>query len=137
MEQPTAAAAVAAATGAARSLLILDDDDLVGMLVATIGRLDGLEVRLTTRLDEFEAALEAFTPSHIVLDMTLPGCTGEEVLQQLARRGCRARVILASGVDATRLGDASALARQLGLDLAGALSKPFTPAALRALLAAA
>ena len=132
----TGATGATGTTGTARSLLILDDDDLVGMLVATVGQLDGLAVRLTARPDAFYAALDAAEPSHIVLDMTLPGCTGEEVLQQLATRGCGARIILASGVDAIRLADAAALAHRLGLDLAGTLPKPFTPAALRALLAA-
>ena len=123
---------VAAADG--RRLLIIDDDELVGMLVQTVAQLDGIEARLTVRPEDFYAALDADAPTHVVLDMTLPGCSGEELLRELARRACRARIVIASGVDAQRMAQAAALARSLGLDFAGVLPKPFAPAALRALL---
>ncbi|MES1163004.1 MAG: DNA-binding response regulator, partial [Rhizobacter sp.] len=71
----------------------------------------------------------------IVLDLTMPGMGGEEVLTELARRGCRARIIVSSGLERARIDAAVAGGTAASLDMAGTLPKPFLPAALRALLA--
>jgi CheY-like chemotaxis protein len=118
-----------------RRVLILDDDPLVGMLVDTVARLDGAQTRLTSSHAQFHAALHEWSPTHIVLDLTLPGFSGEDVMAELAAAGCRARIVVSSGVDAQRLAEALALGARLQLDIAGGLPKPFAPAALRALLA--
>ncbi|MBT9488472.1 MAG: response regulator [Rubrivivax sp.] len=118
-----------------RRVLILDDDPLVGLLVETVARLAGAATQLTTTHAEFHTACQAWSPTHIVLDLTLPGFTGEQVLAELAALGCRARIVVSSGADTVRMGEAVALGRELQLDIAGALPKPFAPAALRVLLA--
>lgn len=118
-----------------RRVLILDDDPMVGLLVETVARLGGAATQLTTTHAEFHAACQTWRPTHIVLDLTLPGFTGEQVLTELATADCRARIVVSSGADAGRLGEAVALGHTLQLDMAGALPKPFAPAALRALLA--
>ena len=120
-------------------LLILDDDELVGILVETVGRLAGLSTQRTLHHDAFLAALAdrgAEPPSHVVIDLTMPGMAGEEVLRELAAVGCGARIIVCSGADPERLASAAALAASLGLRFAGILPKPFAPAALRRLLQA-
>ena len=117
-----------------RRLLILDDDALVGLLVESVARLAGVATCLTREADEFYAAVVDWHPTHIVLDLTMPGASGEEVLSELATRGCRARIIVASGAEAERLHRAVEQARADGLDVAGGLSKPFVAAALRSLL---
>lgn len=118
-----------------RRLLILDDDALVGLLVESVARLAGLATCLTRAADEFYVAVDSWHPTHIVVDLTMPETTGEEVLAALAARGCTARIIVASGAETERLDRAVAQARAGGLDVAGALPKPFAAAALRALLA--
>ncbi|MDE2082349.1 MAG: response regulator [Burkholderiales bacterium] len=120
---------------AARRLLILDDDEMLGLLLQTVARLDGLQVRLTAGPEAFYAAYEDWAPTHIVLDLTMPALPGEAVLDELARRGCRARIVIASGAEPQRLADAARRAGERGLTVAGLLAKPFLPAALRALLA--
>ena len=122
---------------AAGRLLILDDDELVGILVETVGRLAGMATQLTAHHGAFFAALADATaepPSHVVIDLTMPGMPGEEVLRQLAVLQCRARVVVCSGADPERLAAAAVLADLLGLRFVGTLSKPFAPAALRRLL---
>jgi CheY-like chemotaxis protein len=104
------------------------------MLIESVARIDGALARLTAQPSEFLQALQAWAPTHIVLDLTLPEMSGEDVLRELASSPCSARIVLSSGVDAERLEAAAQLARSLGLDLAGTLSKPFLPAKLRALL---
>ena len=118
-----------------RRLLILDDDALVGLLVESVARLAGIATCLTRAADEFYVAAESWQPTHIVLDLTMPEASGEQVLAELAARGCAARIIVASGAESERLDLAVAQARAAGLDVAGALPKPFAAAALRALLA--
>ena len=118
-------------------LLILDDDELVGILLETIGRLAGMATQLTSHHEAFFAALAdpaAEPPSHVVIDLTMPGMAGEEVLRQLAAVACRSRIVVCSGADPERMAAAAALARSLGLRFAGTLPKPFAPAALRRLL---
>jgi DNA-binding response OmpR family regulator len=124
-----------ATAAAARRLLVLDDDPLIGMLIEAVARTAGFDSRVTLQPAEFFAALKEWPPSHIVLDLTLPNCTGEEVLAALAREACTARIILASGVEAQRLADCEAAGRAAGLSLAPALPKPFRAAALRDRLA--
>lgn len=118
-----------------RRLLILDDDDLVGMLVDTVARLAGLATRLTSHHEAFFLALAEWQPDLVLIDLTMPAMSGEDVLLDLAKRQCRARIIISSGSEPQRLAAASAMASANGLTLAGTLPKPFTPAKLRTLLA--
>jgi CheY-like chemotaxis protein len=118
----------------ARRVLILDDEPMVGVLIESVARIDGALTRLTAHPEDFLRALQDWLPTHIVLDLTLPGMSGEDVLRQIAAVGCAARIVLTSGVEAARLDAAEALARELGLEVAGVIGKPFLPARLRALL---
>lgn len=117
-----------------RRLLILDDDELVGVMIEMVGRLAGFETRVTSAPEPFLAAAADWHPEVIVLDLTLPMQTGEEVLRALGDAGCSARVIVSSGADTARLEAALQLGLDSGLTMAGMLPKPFRPAALRALL---
>ena len=118
-----------------RKVLILDDDEMVGILLETVARLDGMATQLTASSDDFFAALDTWQPTHLVIDLTMPGMSGEDVLREVARRGCQARIVIASGDDGQRMQAALALAHTLGLQSAQPLAKPFLPVQLRALLA--
>lgn len=121
----------------ARRLLILDDDELVGVMIEMVGRLAGFDTQVTTAPEPFLAAAADWRPEVIVLDLTLPTQTGEEVLRALGDAGCSARVIVSSGADTARLEAALQLGLDSGLAMAGMLPKPFRPAALRELLGGA
>lgn len=118
-------------------LLILDDDLTVGQILMLAARASGCESRLCTEVPDFLAALQPWAPTHLAIDLTLPGCSGLEVLRAVAGAGCSARVIVCSGAGRSELDAALDEARALALPTAGALPKPFTLAQLRALLAAA
>ena len=118
-------------------LLVLDDDDTVGTIVCLAAKAAGFETRLCVTVDAFLQALAPWAPTHVSVDLTLPGSSGSAVLQALAEAGCRARVIVCSGAGGGAVGQALDEARALGLPVAGALEKPFTLASLRALLAGA
>ncbi|GAA4406320.1 hypothetical protein GCM10023089_14770 [Quisquiliibacterium transsilvanicum] len=131
-------AAVFAGQGAivsGRRLLILDDDPSIGQTMGLIAETVRFDTRFTTDPERFFALVDEWTPTHIALDLVMPSMDGVEVMVQLARRGCRARIIVTSGVGSRVLDAAGRSAEEHGLDIAGVLAKPFSPAALRALLA--
>ncbi len=115
-------------------LLILDDDATVAQTLLLGAQAVGCSARHCPTVDEFFAALAPWAPTHLAIDLGLPGTSGVEVLRRVAAAGCRARVIVCSGAGTAELEHAVAEARVLGLDAAGVLPKPFRLAALRALL---
>lgn len=117
-------------------LLILDDDDTVGQILLMSAQASGFEARLFGEPEAFHDAIGSWAPTHLAIDLTLPGTTGAQVLRRVADVGCRARIIVCSGADRHELEAALQLARELGLATAGVLPKPFHLAGLRELLAA-
>ncbi len=114
--------------------MILDDDPLIGQTITSIATLAGLEARYTAHSAEFFRVVEEWSPTHIALDLVMPEMDGVQVIQDLALRGCRAAIIITSGVGARVLDAAGRLAAEHGLNIIGVLAKPFTPARLRQLL---
>lgn len=118
--------------GAPRRVLVVDDDDNVCTTVSWALEADGFEVQAVSNgLDAMEA-IEAAPPSLMVLDLSLPGLGGLDILRRLreseAREGrFRLPVIVLSG----RNGEAD---RIVGLDLGADdyLVKPFSPGELAA-----
>lgn len=122
----------AATTG---RLLILDDDATVAQVLGVMARACAFDSRHTEAVDDFVATAAAWAPTHVAVDLGLPGTTAEAVLQRLAGSGCTARVLVCSGAGPAELQAALRHAQSLGLEVAGVLPKPFTLAALRGLLA--
>ena len=121
-------------SGSASRLLILDDDPLVADTVRMMAASVGAETAYCrTAADFFKQVLE-WAPSHILLDLVMPGLDGVEVIKRLGEMRCEARLIIVSGVDRRVLDAAQRSARLHRLSLAGALSKPFSRYALATLL---
>jgi EAL domain-containing protein (putative c-di-GMP-specific phosphodiesterase class I)/ActR/RegA family two-component response regulator len=121
-------------TGSRGRLLVLDDDEAVAATIALVAETSGFEVATATAFEAFWSALDAFAPTHVTLDLTMPEVDGIEVLQRLAARGFDGAVIVCSGLDRRVLEAAQRSAMEHGLDGVGLLPKPFLPADLRALL---
>jgi CheY-like chemotaxis protein len=117
-----------------RRLLILDDDPEIGQTIQFIAESARLESVATETPEEFFRLLGEWQPTHIALDLVMPRMDGVEVIAELARRGCRAQIIITSGVGSRILDAAGRSAAAHGLNISGVLSKPFSPSALRALL---
>ena len=115
-------------------LLILDDDETVGMLLVFVAERAGFEARLCERPQAFFEALQAWSPTHVAVDLHMPEMSGLEVLQRLAALQCTAWVIISSGAGAGEVAVGLQAAQDLHLRTAGMLPKPFTLAGLRALL---
>ncbi len=120
----------------AERLLILDDEATIGELLMAVAIRLGFEARLCSCAASFFRATAEWSPTHLAIDLTMPDMSGQEVMRQLASDGCQARVIISSGAGREDINDALAQAQALGLRTAGALSKPFSLASVRALLTA-
>lgn len=116
-------------------LLIIDDEPEICAFLREVALEAGYEVVATTRAEEFKAAFAAGAADVIVLDLTLPGTDGIELLQYLAETGTRARILIVSGFDESIRRMAYAIGAARGLDMAGVLPKPVRVAELRGLLA--
>jgi PAS domain S-box-containing protein len=110
------------------TLLVIDDETLIRQLVARIAQRMGLDV---LEADDGETGLRLFFEhardvSAIMLDLTMPGMNGAEVLAHVRRTHPHVPVIVMSGYDAD-----DALA-SIGDDAAVTfLQKPFAPELLR------
>ena len=117
-----------------RKLLILDDDALIARTISVIGESADFFTKVTTCADDFFRQLDEWNPSHIALDLVMPEMDGVEVMVELARRECNARILITSGVGARVLDAARRSAVEHGLTIAGVIPKPFSPAVLRQML---
>jgi EAL domain-containing protein (putative c-di-GMP-specific phosphodiesterase class I)/FixJ family two-component response regulator len=123
-------------TGMGR-MLILEDDLHVGKVIKLIAESSGLESQLLTDPDGFLSTVEAWQPTHIALDLVMPEKDGMQILAELANRNCTSKIIITSGMGLRVLDAAARAGDERGLNIIGVLAKPFSAAALRALLAVA
>jgi EAL domain-containing protein (putative c-di-GMP-specific phosphodiesterase class I)/FixJ family two-component response regulator len=114
-------------------LLVVDDEPMISTLVARVGRSLGFETVALNESQQIRGALE-HAPSVIILDLSMPGFDGVEVLRLLAECRSDAAIILMSGFDRRVLVSTSRLAAQLGLTVGGILEKPLRLQALKDLL---
>jgi EAL domain-containing protein (putative c-di-GMP-specific phosphodiesterase class I)/AmiR/NasT family two-component response regulator len=119
------------------SILILDDTVEIAELIGELARQVGFAATITTDINYFNLAIERGAPNVIALDLQMPGTDGIEVLRQLSSRGCLAGILLITGMDQRTIAGAERYGRQLGLNMLGAMQKPFRPEALIAKLRSA
>ena len=115
-------------------LLAFDDDAAVGRLVTRVAVMAGLEASAVTQPDAFRDALRDAPPQVVMLDLQLGHTDGIEQLRYLAAQRFHGALILMSGFDPRVLDTTGALARNLGLTVAGTLAKPIRVADLEQVL---
>jgi EAL domain-containing protein (putative c-di-GMP-specific phosphodiesterase class I) len=115
-------------------LLILDDEPAVAKTMQIIAQKLGFSVRCCTSPEAFFEEVDGWQPTHIAIDLVMPAMDGIEVLRHLGLIGCRAKIILTSGIGNRVLESAGRSAHNHGLSITGTLPKPFRPALLRELL---
>ncbi|MFQ5472953.1 MAG: EAL domain-containing protein [Dehalococcoidia bacterium] len=118
-----------AATTAA--VLILDDELACSNLISRVALKLGFDVAVTQDPTAFWRAYGCANPMLIVLDLNLPGTDGIEMLRYLAKRKCKSKILLVSGTDDKVISTAQRLGRAQGLNVVGALRKPFDLGSLR------
>ena len=127
---PSTATLTAVQTG--RRVLVVDDDDGVRTAVTWALEADGFEVHAVENGLAAIAAIESSTLSLVVLDLSLPGLGGLDILNRVRTAEAREQrwrlpIIVLSGRD-------SEMDRIVGLDLGADdyLVKPFSPGELAA-----
>ncbi|MEX2468175.1 MAG: response regulator [Pseudohongiellaceae bacterium] len=108
-------------------ILIADDEPEIGEIISAVAEDIGFEATFVQEGDKVVARVATLDPSIIVLDLRMPGADGVEILRELARSGCTARIVLISGMDQRTLNTVESLGKDKNLDIIGTLTKPMYP----------
>lgn len=119
-----------------RRLLVIDDEPAIVRLVQRVAESCGFVVTGTTDSDTFNDELLAINYDAIILDLSMPGADGVELLRFLATAGSPARILIISGFDRRVLETSGKLAAAQGLDIAGTIMKPVRASELRSAITA-
>lgn len=114
--------------------LVLDDELLTAQTISQMAMVFGYDSTFTTEPTTFFEMINDWAPDIIAIDLMMPEMDGVQVMEQLAKEDCRAKLIITSGVGGKILTAAGLSAEQHGLDIVGILSKPFSSAKFSALL---
>jgi len=116
-----------------QTILVIDDDGDIGEIIATVALSMGFKCEATTDAATF---LEKLSPDTklVLLDLMMPQMDGIELLRLLAKQGCKAGIILMSGIGKRTIESAERFAKELGLFIVGHLQKPFHPSDLKEML---
>ncbi|MES2317196.1 MAG: EAL domain-containing response regulator [Pseudomonadota bacterium] len=113
------------------------DARLRNALCDVLGKLGATQI---TEVPDGHTALRCFqdtyTPSVniAIIDITLAGLDGLELIRSLAAMNCRARVIIIGALDNNLLFTVETMAQAYGLELLGTLAKPVQDGPLRELI---
>lgn len=117
-----------------KRLLIVDDEPDFGEFVRKVAEDLGYEVTVTTEGRAFKKIYDKCDPTVVLLDMIMPETDGIELVTWLAKNHCTAKVIVATGYHPDYGLMAQKLGEDGGIDSVTLLTKPVSPAQLRAAL---
>ncbi|HEX8667148.1 MAG TPA: response regulator [Allosphingosinicella sp.] len=110
--------------GGPRKLLLVDDEPAVGRMMCHAAQECGYEAAVAMTATSFRRHYEEETPDIVLLDLSLPGGDGIELLRFLAEKKSQAVILIVSGFDRRVLEAARRLGEALGLRMGGCLTKP-------------
>lgn len=102
---------------------IVDDDELVRIATGSLLEDAGYDVHLYASGDDFLTKADLSIPACVLLDLRMPGISGEEMLRRLAGRPVPLSVLIVSGHVDIRL--AVAMMREGAVNV---IEKPWRPA---------
>lgn len=120
---------------AALRVLVVDDEPQVGRTMAYAAEACGCSAALALSAESFRGQYERVAPQVVLLDLSLPGGDGIELLRTLAELRSQSLVMIVSGFDGRVIEAAMRLGIALGLRMGPCLAKPFTTHQLAAALA--
>lgn len=118
-----------------KRLLIVDDELEFGQFVRKVAEGMDLEVEVTTQATHFKESYETFDPTVIVLDVVMPETDGIDLVNWLADRHYRGKLVIVTGFTPHYADMASTLSVAKGMSSVTTLYKPVDLAKLRAALA--
>jgi len=119
------------------SVLVVDDDPfMLELLRDMLNDLGVRDVRVARGGDEAARSLQnpGSHPDAVICDLNMPGKDGFLLMEELATRQFKGRVVVVSGMDARTLNSAALMGRFHRLQVAATLSKPVQSTALAAAL---
>ncbi|TNC98326.1 MAG: cyclic-di-GMP regulatory protein [Stygiobacter sp.] len=116
------------------TLIVVDDERGFADFVAKVALTAGYRVDVADTAAAFRQMTEDTWPTVLVLDLQMPDTDGIELLREIAVRGCNSKVMLVSGMDGRVLNSAYRLGAELGLGMAGKVTKPVRAPELKRLL---
>lgn len=120
-----------------KSLLIDDDPFTLKLLTRELQYVASVEAVPCARADDAVQMLEADSGEFelVICDLQMPGMDGVEFVRHLGRIGYRGELVLISGEGRRILRTVQTLAREHGINVAAALTKPVSSEQLRQVLA--
>ncbi|MGD0733263.1 MAG: EAL domain-containing response regulator [Terracidiphilus sp.] len=112
-------------------LLVVDDEPASSATIGRIARGCGFDTIITTDTEDFRSKVVSWHPTVIVTDLAMPEMDGYQVMEWLAKTGCKAQILIVSGQEMQVLQEALQAGQALGLNIAGILQKPLRVEALR------
>ena len=113
----------------ARNILVVEDDRNISDLIRMYMEKEGFEVRSAydggKAIEEFEKQ----APDLVLLDITMPGISGLEVLEEIEKRDPGARVVMCSAV-----GQEQMIQKAVMLGARDFIVKPFRPDEFRRII---
>lgn len=116
-------------------LLAIDDEAGMLTVLRAAGESAGYEVFATSDPQAFLRYALEWSPTLVLIDLQMPESDGVEILRRLASHDFCGAITIMSGVDDKLLRSVRDLARDLGLNIRGTLSKPIRIDVLRRVLA--
>lgn len=107
-------------------VLIVDDEPRVGKTMLHSVEACGFGAGLAISAAAFRARYDEEGADFILLDLSLPGGDGIELLRYMAEREARPLILIVSGSDRRVVEAAERYGIALGLRMGGALTKPLT-----------
>lgn len=108
-------------------LYIVDDDIEFSLLLRDISSPHVPALEVFHEPISFFDKIELTSADIVILDIKMPKMDGIEVLRELAGKLVSSSLILISGVESGVLNSTAMLAKELGLNIAAQLPKPFPP----------
>ncbi|HEX8525882.1 response regulator [Allosphingosinicella sp.] len=105
-------------------LLVVDDEPAVGRTIAHAAEECGYAATLAISSAAFRDLYLDDPPEVVLLDLSLPGADGIELLRFLGGEGARSTIFIVSGFDRRVVESAMRLGLALGLRMGGCLTKP-------------
>lgn len=104
---------------------VIDDDESIRESLPDLLRSFGLSVETFASAEEFLQSKNNGISECLILDVSMPGMTGPELQQELARRGLRTPIVFI-----TALKDESVRVRLIAQGAVDCLFKPFSDTAM-------
>jgi len=102
-------------------IFLLDDDELIVTVLSRALKKDGYETHFETHSDDIIKKIKAWDPDVVLLDISLPGRNGMEILADIINEGIDAEIIMLTADDAI---ETAVKAMKLGA--VDYLTKPFS-----------